>query len=273
MGNILFATDLSTSSISAMNFAYNLSQVNECKLIVVHVYQVVKPKNWRLHRFEDYEKTRREFLLNKLNKFLSKGLKTDHTLLNIEIHLKAESNVVNSIINSASQFQCDFICVNTRGKSNAIIGTTASKLIVASPVPVVSIPSRQSVKKLTNVCYASNMVNYQKEIKKVIAFAEPLDATVSMLHIADPEENFPKFTAVETRLLKKTERKIKVKYVKRNPENTLCEDINSAVKKIKPDLIVFFIHRSQSYWNAMFHPSNITPLSFYAKIPILSFKK
>jgi len=256
-----------------MNFAYNLSQANECKLIVVHVYQVVKPKNWRMHRFEDYVKSRREFLLNKINKFLSKGLKTDHTLLNIEIHLKAANNVVNSIITCASKFKCDFLCIGTRGKSNAIIGTTASKLIVASPVPVVSIPSRQSAKKLSHVCYASNMVNYQKEIKKVIAFAEPLDATVSMLHIVNPEENFPKFTAVETRLLKKTERQIKVKYVKRNPENTLCEDINSAVKKIKPDLMVFFIHRSQSYWNAMFHPSNIEPLSFYAKIPILSFKK
>ena len=256
-----------------MNFAYNLSQVNECKLIVIHVYQVMKPKNWRLHRFEDYEKTRREFLLNKLNKFLSKGLKTDHTLLNIEIHLKAESNIVNSIINSASQFQCDFICINTRGKSNAIIGTTASKLIVASPIPVISIPSTRSLKKLTDVCYASNMVNYQKEIKKVIAFAEPLDATVNMLHILDPKENLPKFTSVETRLLKKTGKKIKVKYVKRNPKHKLCEDINAAVKKIKPGLIVFFIHRSQPYWNAMFHPSNIKPFSFYAKIPILSFKK
>jgi len=190
-----------------MNFAYTLSQVNECKLIVVHVYQVAKPKTWRMHRFEDYVKSRREFLLNKLNKFLSKGLKTDHTLLNIEIHLKAGNNVVNSILNITSKFQCDFLCIGTRGKSNAIIGTTASKLIVASPVPVVSIPSRQSVKKLTNICYASNMVNYQKEIKKVIAFAEPLDAAVSMLHIADPEENFPKSTAVETRLLKKNRKK------------------------------------------------------------------
>lgn len=256
-----------------MNFAFNLSKVNECKLIVVHIYQVTKPKNWRLHRFEDYEKTRREFLLNKLNKFLSKGLKTDHTLLNIEIHLKAESNVVNSIINSASQFQCDYICINTRGKSNAIIGTTASKLIVASPIPVISIPNTRSLKKLTDVCYSSNMVNYQKEIKKVIAFAEPLNATVSMLHIVDPKENLPKVTSVETRLLKKTEKKIKVKYVKRNPKHKLCEDINAAVKKIKPGLIVFFIHRSQPYWNAMFHPSNIKPFSFYAKIPILSFKK
>lgn len=273
MGNILFATDLSTSSISAMNFAYNLSQINECKLIVVHVYQIVKPKNWRMHRFEDYEKARKEFLLNKLNKFLSKGLKTDHTLLNIEIHLKADSNVVNSIINSASQFQCDVICINTRGKSNAIIGTTASKLIVVSPLPVISVPSTRSVKKLSKICYASNMVNYQKELKKVIAFAEPLGAAVSILHIVDPKENLPKSTTVETRLLKKTEKKINVKYVKRNPKNTLCEDINLAVKKIKPSLIVFFIHRSQSYWNAMFHPSNIKPFSFYAKIPILSFKK
>jgi len=256
-----------------MNFAYNLSQVNECKLVVVHVYQIVKPKNWRMHRFEDYEKARKEFLLNKLNKFLSKGLETDHRLLNIEIHLKAENNVVNSIISSASEFRCDFICISTRGKSKAIIGTTASKLIVVSPVPVVSIPSKHSVKKLTEVCYSSNMVNYQKEIKKVIAFAEPLNATVSMLHILDPKEDLPKSTVVETRLLKKTARKIKVKYIKRDPKNTLCEDINFAVKKIKPGLIVFFIHRSQSYWNAMFHPSNIKPFSFYAKIPILSFKK
>ncbi len=117
------------------------------------------------------------------------------------------------------------------------------------------------------------MVNYQKEIRKVITFAEPLEASITMLHIVNPKENLPKATAVETKLLKKTERNVKVKYSKRNLEQTLCEDINSAVKKIKPGLMVFFIHRSQPYWNAMFHPANIKPLSFYAKIPILSFKK
>ncbi|MCX3265295.1 universal stress protein [Pedobacter agri] len=174
---------------------------------------------------------------------------------------------------SAALFQCDYICIGTNGKSKAIIGTTASKLIVASPVPVVSIPSTRSSKKLTQVCYASNMVNYQKEIRKVITFAEPLDASIIMLHIVNAKENLPKAIAIETKLLKKTERIVKVKYLKRNLEQTLCDDINTAVKKIKPGLMVFFIHRSQPYWNAMFHPSNIKPFSFYAKIPILSFKK
>ncbi|MET0571780.1 MAG: hypothetical protein ABWZ79_10155 [Pedobacter agri] len=117
------------------------------------------------------------------------------------------------------------------------------------------------------------MVNYQKEIRKVITFAEPLDASIIMLHIVNAKENLPKATAIETKLLKKTERIVKVKYLKRNLEQTLCDDINTAVKKIKPGLMVFFIHRSQPYWNAMFHPSNIKPFSFYAKIPILSFKK
>ncbi|RYE58088.1 MAG: hypothetical protein EOP48_04355 [Sphingobacteriales bacterium] len=100
-----------------------------------------------------------------------------------------------------------------------------------------------------------------------------MQLVIKMLHIVSPQETLPKISTIETKLLKRTGAEIKVRFTKRNPVNTLCEDINDAVKKMKYSMVVFFIHRSKPYWQSMFHPKKIQPLSFYAKIPILSFKK
>ncbi|WP_214225542.1 universal stress protein [Pedobacter sp. B4-66] len=276
MEKILVATDLSANSVSAVRFAYKLSQLTGTKLVIVHIYHLLRPTSWRNHRFENHRNIRKQFIAQKLTKFLDRIFKDyDDEFTNFELDLKMSPNVITSILSSASNHKVNYICISTlgSGKSKKIIGATSSKLIVKSPIPVISIPSTYNIKPLTQICYATDMSNYQKEIRKVIDFATPVEAEIKMLHIALQQETLPKVSAVETKLLKRTGIKVKVKYVQRNPVNTLSEDVNHAVKKIKSTLVVFFIHRSKPYWNSMLHPSKIQPLSIYTKIPILSFKK
>jgi nucleotide-binding universal stress UspA family protein len=275
MEKILVTTDLSANSASAVRFAHKLSQLRGTKLVIVHIYHLLRPTSWRNHRFENHHNIRKEFIAKKLTNFLARIFNDDKEFTNYEVDLKMSPNIITSILSSASTHKVNYICISTQGsgKSKKIIGPTTSKLIVKSPTPVISIPSTYTVKPLTQICYATDMSNYQKEIRKVIDFAKPIEATIKMLHIALPQETLPKVGAVETKLLKRTGAEVKVKYAQRNPVNTLCEDINDAVKKMKSNLIVFFIHRSKPYWDSMFHPSKIQPLSFYAKIPILSFKR
>ncbi|WP_199141980.1 hypothetical protein [Pedobacter sp. ASV12] len=117
------------------------------------------------------------------------------------------------------------------------------------------------------------MINYQKEIKKILEFASPLKIAIKMLHIVLPTETLPKITTIETRLLKRTKAEIKVKYVLKSVNNTLDEDINLAIKKVKPSLIVFFINQSTTYFDSIFYPPKVQSLSILSKIPLLSFKR
>lgn len=276
MEKILVATDLSANSASGIHFAYKLSQLKGATLVIVHVYHLMKPKSWRSHRFENYHKARKEFISVKLNKFLDRIFSSiEAPIINFEVDLQMNPNTVTTILRCVAKHKCTYMCISTQGagKFKKIIGASASKLIAKAPIPIFSVPSSYKTKTIDNICYASDLTNYQKEIKKIIEFATTLNIEIRLLHIASPTEVILKSTLLEARLFKRTGIVIKVKYALRNPTNDLVRDIDIALKKIRPSLAVFFINRSTHSLNSMLYSSYIPSLSLFKKIPILTYKK
>ncbi len=276
MENILVTTDLSSNSAAAIRFARKLVQLKEGKLVIAYVYQIRKPHSWRTHRFENYLKVRKLYLTKKFNKFLEKIFKEDdQKYIAFEIELVMNLGIITTLLNIALAHKATFICISTQGsgKSKEKFGSITSKLVVKSPIPVISIPSGYQIKPIKEICYVTDMSNYQKEIRKVLEFAAPLQLVIKMLHIVSPQQIPPKISTIEAKLLKRIGAEVKVRFVKRNLVNSLCEDINDALKKMKSKMVVFFIHRTKPHCQSMSHPKNIQPLSFYAKIPMLNFKK
>ena len=70
----------------------------------------------------------------------------------------------------------DYICISTRGagKFKKIFGTNTGNLITKSEVPVLAVPQNYKVADVKSVLYATDLRNYTAEIKKVVAFAQPL---------------------------------------------------------------------------------------------------
>lgn len=276
MEKILVATDLSANSSSAILFAYKLSQLKGASLVIVHVYHLLKPKNWRSHRFENYHDARKEFILTKLNKFLDRIFSTiEAPIIDFEIDLQMNPNIVTSILKCVTKHKCTYMCISTQGvgKLKQTIDTSASKLIAKAPIPIISVPSSYKSKSIDSICYASDMTNYQKEIKKIIDFVKTLNIEIRILHIVSPPEIPIKKPLLEARLLKKTGLAIKIKYAPRTLANTLIDDINAEIKKIRPSLIVFFINRSRHYLNPKLYNSDTQSLSLFNKTPILTYKK
>jgi len=275
MEKILVATDLSVNSISAIRFAYNLSQTRGATLVIVHVYSISKPKSWRMQRFENHKKTRRDFIWNKLSFFLdqvfsSRGL----TNVKYEIDLQMNANTVGTILKCAARHKCSHLCISTHGlgKNKNVIGHTARKIIAKSPIPVFSIPSLYKENKTERICLVSNMMNYVKEIKKVTSHGHLQHDEIRLLHIASDIEDKIKTNHLDTRIFKRTGVALKSKYAIRNPSNTLLQDIDKAVKKIRPSLVIFFIKRTQQSKSTLFD-ADTPALSLYKKIPLLLFKK
>ncbi|WP_270089281.1 universal stress protein [Sphingobacterium sp. SYP-B4668] len=276
MEKILVATDLSAGSTSAIHFAYKLSQLKGATLIIVHVYHLLKPKSWRPHRFENYRQVRREFILTKLNKFLNRIFSNiEAPAVNFEIDLQMNPNIVTTILRCVSKHKCTCICLGIQGggRLKKTIGASANKLIAKSPVPVISVPSFYKTKTIDSICYASDMTNYQKEIKKIVEFVKTLNFEIKLLHIVSPREIMLKATLLEARLFKRIGVAVKVKYALRTSTNTIIEDIDLAVRKIRPSLVVFFINKSKHYLNPILYTSTTHELSRLRKIPILTYKK
>lgn len=276
MEKILVATDLSVNSISAIHFAYDLSQLKGATLVVAHVYNISKPKSWRTSRFEKYHENRRIFLLRKMNEILDRALKSaNKPFINMEIDLIMHSNTTNALIKCAAQHKCKYMCISSHGdaKNKLPISLPAIKLITKISLPIFYIPKSYKRKSIESICYASDMTNYQKEISKFNELIEFLNAKLTLLHIIEPYINPIKSTLLETRLLKRLGISIKVKYAKRNSTNSLLEDIDSALKKIKPSVVIFFLSRATNYQHFLFSSEDATSLSFLRKTPLLILKR
>jgi hypothetical protein len=189
--------------------------------------------------------------------------------------LVSNIDVTDGIMDYAVKHACEYICISTRGAGavTKIFGTHTAKLITNSRIPVLSIPSSYHLKELKHILYASDLTDYENELKKVVNFARPMHASVQMMHISYPYEFTFDKELMEATLQKKTDYKVSLLNRKRDITNALLEDIDDAVKFSNPSLLVLFTHQSRSMFEKLFFPSNAEEYSFYGKIPLLTFNK
>jgi nucleotide-binding universal stress UspA family protein len=276
MEKILVTTDQSANSKAAIRFAIKLAKLRKAELIILHVYHLLKPFKWSDHAFAEYGDNFRKKTTEELSSFIA-GIyhDIDEPEINHQLVLVSNIDVVEGIKDYAGKHNCSYICISTRGAGaiTKIFGTHTAKLISSSAIPVLCIPSGYHLKDLKHILYASDMTDYENELKKVIDFARPIHASVEMMHIAYPYEFAFDKELAEATLQKKTDYKVTILNPQRDITNALLQDIDHAVKISKPSLLVLFTHQSRSMFEKLFFPSNAEEYSFYGKIPLLTFNK
>lgn len=276
MEKILVTTDQSANSKAAIRFAIQLSKKRKAELIILHVYHLLKPFKWSDHAFEQYTTAFREKTTDELKAFIAEIYKAmAEPEISYQLVLVSNVDVVDGIRDYASRHDCAYICISTRGAGTLkkIFGTHTAKLISSSAVPVLCIPSAYHLKELKHILYASDMTDYESELKKVVAFARPLQATVAMMHIAYPYAFAFDKELAEATLKKKTAYPVSLLSPERDITRTLLEDIDHAVKSDQPSLLVLFTHQSRSMFEKLLFPSTAEEYSFYSSIPMLTFNK
>ncbi|SDP97143.1 Nucleotide-binding universal stress protein, UspA family [Mucilaginibacter sp. OK268] len=276
MEKILVTTDQSANSKAAIRFAIKLARQRKAELIILHVYHLLKPFKWSDHAFAEYTDSFRKKTVEELSSFIA-GIyhDIDEPEINHQLVLVSNIDVVDGIKDYAGKYNCSYICISTRGAGalTKIFGTHTAKLINSSSIPVLCIPSGYHLKDLKHILYASDMTDYENELKKVVDFARPIHASVEMMHIAYPHEFAFDKELAEATLQKKTDYKVTILNPQRDITNALLQDIDHAVKISKPSLLVLFTHQSRSMFEKLFFPSNAEEYSFYGKIPLLTFNK
>jgi nucleotide-binding universal stress UspA family protein len=276
MEKILVTTDQSANSKAAIRFAIKLAKQRKAELIILHVYHLLKPFKWSDHAFAEYTDSFRKKTTEEMSAFIA-GIYHDIHEDEIRYQLVLVSNVdvVDGIMEYANKHSCSYICISTRGAGalKKIFGTHTAKLISRSVVPVLCIPSAYHLKELKHILYASDMADYENELKKVVDFARPIHASVEMMHISYPYEFAFDKELVEATLQKKTDYKVSILIPERDINHALLEDIDDAIRISKPSLLVLFTHQSRPMFEKLFFPSNAEEYSFYGKIPLLTFNK
>ncbi len=276
MEKILVTTDQSANSKAAIRFAIKLAKQRKAELIILHIYHLLKPFKWGDHAFMEYTDRFRKKTEEEMSAFIA-GIYHDIDEAEIRYQLVLVSNidVVDGILDYANRHHCTYICISTRGAGalTKIFGTHTAKLITRSAVPVLCIPSTYRLKELKHILYASDMTDYENELKKVVDFARPVHASVELVHISYPYEFVFDRKLMEATLKKKADYDVGIVNRKRDITQALLEDIEDAINASKPSLLVLFTHQSRSLFEKLLFPSNAADYSFYGKIPLLTFNK
>jgi len=276
MEKILVTTDLSVNSKAGIRFAMELAKQRKAELIVLHVFHVLKATSWSAEKYQYYIQRTEENISQELSSFI-KGVRRAPNIAkgDYKIALLHTLDTVPGIISYAKQHGCAYICISTRGAGavKKIFGTHTSDLITHSPIPVISVPSNWRLTPVKWVLYATDLKDYAVELKKVVAFAGRLKARLEMLHLIYTDEIIPDKKLAEKSLKAEVHYPVSVNYKKINIENTILEEIDSVMEKVKPSVLVLFTHQNRSMIDRILFPSVAEEYCFSGKTPLLTFNK
>ena len=276
MPNILVTTDFSDKSKAALYFAIQLANQIDCTLTFIHVGHILTPTAWNIKRIESHIAEQTISIRQKLNLFVEKiytSLQLPATDLNCIVRISVFPEAV--IRQYAANNAFDFICISTRGagKLERVFGTNTANLISKSSVPVIAVPYKYKPMTIKSIMYASDLEHFESEILNVVGFARPLGAAVELVHFKTASDSKDSLAAIEKDVRKTADYEMDFTVVNRGSENSIAGDIESAIKKSKPSMIIMFTDQSRNFFQKVFLSSKSEEYTFNAKIPLLAFSK
>ncbi|HWV70916.1 MAG TPA: universal stress protein [Pseudosphingobacterium sp.] len=273
---ILVTTDLSTNSKAGIRFALQLALQYQCELTFFYGYHLKKP-TWNdttYNSFADSEHQKSLVALTDFVKVVAGDI--DITDFQLNYYIQESLFLPHHIIEYALLHECSFICISRRGASwhRKLFGSVSKVLIQESAIPVMVIPPGYRRKKIKNVLYASDLSNFERELKMVVNFAHPLQLKIETLHFRLPSD----ITGNKKVLVEDAIQKIPAKSIRFYEENydfslSLMEHLLKMVKKINPSIMIMFTDQQRDLFERLFTASNAAALSSLAKWPMLVFRK
>lgn len=279
MKTLLVPTDFSTNAVNAMKYAIQLAQWIDAKLVFFHstniplkasLYGATKVEMAKLNRQDEEEKTMQlRELLSKLFAKLEIPLDKNNVVPVVE----SGTLIVEDIIAAGRKHKADMIVTGTHGATgiNRLFGSNTSLLISKSNIPVMAIPPRYRFRKLKNILYATDLMNPMAELKKIIPLAAAFGAAIDVFNLSytaglHEEQLFRKMTDAS-----KYEA-LRFVQLKRNPGETVLQQLREFLAYRKPDLAVMF-HEKKSFFEGLFAGNKTEELSYDLKGPLLSIRK
>ena len=159
---ILYATDLSENAIHAFSYAVSLANMYGAGITILHVLaefpqddyvsNMITSATWNEIKLRNYSEAREELTgqkrdriaMKEVLKAFSEKVKADSEngdFVTDEVLIKS-GPPDEIIVETAKQIDCDLVVMGTRGFgaiAEALIGSTAKRVIRKSPIPVLVI--------------------------------------------------------------------------------------------------------------------------------------
>ncbi|SEL28019.1 Nucleotide-binding universal stress protein, UspA family [Maribacter orientalis] len=276
MKTILYATDYSENSVSALRLAYSLAKKFSAKLIVMHVFDM--PITLASTVTVTYLKKEKKLYVEnraKLKNFVDHYLDTIEMYMDLNFVVYEGTSVSSSIIEKAIKFNADLICVGAKGTSvikELLLGSTANTLLKKSPCALLVVPTGSEKTELTKMVYATDFEQADIfAINKLAKIAHQFDAQIRVVHITTRNE----YDGEGQMEWFKETLKQKVDYAKMEFDlvfsEKVFEDLLWYLENAQADLLVMLERKDSTFYQRYFQPDMVKQMVKNSPVPLLSF--
>ncbi len=277
MKKIIVPTDFSVNSRAGVRFAIHWATRQKLELVFVHALHILRATKWSDEYFAKYAAQEEKLCRTKFEKFIADIYRQmnvkpgKHSCIIVQ-GISADITILDYCRKTPGT---DYICISTRGagKFKKIFGTNTGNLITKSAIPVLAIPKNYKVAKINSVLYATDLRNYAEEIKKVVAFAQPLKTQIEVVHFTWPDEISLNEKTIEAAFKKQFKYGVKLHFEKNDGVHSIIENLQNQIRIRKPSVVVMFTNQQRTFFQKLFLSSKSEELSFEAKVPLLVFNK
>ena len=278
MKTILHGTDFSKNSVTALNYAKNMAEHLNYRLIVCHIYGCpIVTETMVVDELPQLRKNALKANRYRLEEFCTLNLGKDWKKKNVKIAPVEDIFVVDGIVATAMDWQAEFIIVGTKGESalaDALLGSTTKRLIQKANCPVLAIPPNIKYVSPKIMVYATDFEEEDIDaIGKLVELAGSCKASIKVVHIS-PKNEYSGDTQMEWF---KNRLQEKIAYKNLEFELIFSEDIFKSLRKylmeVKADLVGMLARKKSGFLKKWFHWDLVKKMESHSTIPVLSFNE
>lgn len=269
MKYLVYPTDFSENSVAALRYAYTISKKLKVKVIILHVFD---PDDLEGGLAESEKKDVWDHHKRRLENFCSLNLKQDFEDLGITVALVKGRNVSKEIVEYIKDKNVQVLVMGACGSGTIkdfFLGSTSTKMLSISPVPVLTVPANYEYRNIEKVLYSTD---FEKDditnIRKLVRFLHPLQAHLTILHVASEKEITDKnyFESFRSKLMDT------VQYRNMDYKIDFSDDIlntmKTAVDEVGTDMLVMLERGPE-----LTHRDLVKKMQASITVPLLSFRK
>ena len=279
MKSILYATDYSLASVSALRYANTLSHKLNMRLVLTHVYDLPTVLGTQLEApFPDLRKDATGHEQKKLTEFYDEYI-GEETVRPEEVVFEPVENmsVLSGIISKATDWHARMIVVGMKGENalrDLVMGSTAKKLIDKAPCPVLTVPADHRFEQLTDLVYATDFeVEDLRALEKLVVLARAWDANVRVVHVTMDKE----YAGTSQMEWFKEMVRQKVDYDRINYEVLKSDDIIHSLRDYSETqhagMIAMLERIQKGAAKKLFHKDLVKQMASNSRLPLLSFNE
>lgn len=274
MKKIIYTTDFSDNSVSALKYSYALSNLLQADVIVLHIFKEQPEPEKEL--ISD-EKLIVQYHKDRIRDFCSLHLKQDFESLNFSEAAVQGTDVSREILHFVRDINVCMLVMGACGTSNfkeLFLGSTTTEMLAISPFPLLIVPTGFVFKKLEKILYTSDLqlkdIYNIGELAKIVS---PLNSKIVVIHVSK-EDNLMNKNLLEW-FKKSLSEKVNYPHIEIEIifSKEIYETLELYIDESEADMVAMLERKHKPEINYLLHRDMVKRMQSSLKVPLLSFNE